>query len=218
MISEISKLLEETRQYTKEHSELQLAHHFLFALFDAKLIQKSGDTRYLIMGINPGEHSQDWECAPCPPVHEESFEIDFHEQYRNGRDAVKWTRTIENFCDTKKYMQSEMFFWSSNNVNELEQRYGPVLNNKHLAFCNRLNRELINLTSPDAIIVPGIGSSKIMSANYDLTFVETVKDPENEHKLCERYTDENRTWLFTKHWSGAFGFSKNQVVSDKPCK
>ena len=166
------------------------------------------------MGINPGEQHEDFVTAPCPPVHEESFEIDFHEQYGKGRSAVKWTKTTEAFCETKQYIQSEMFFWSSKDIGMLESRFGSLTArnqpNKHLEFCNRLNRELINLTAPSAIVVPGIGCTKIMSKNFNLTFEDSIKDPESNHRLCERYSDKERTWLFTKHWSGAHGFSSDQ--------
>jgi hypothetical protein len=203
------KELARIREYTRKHPELREAHHFLF---DLPLTRESANVKFLVFGLNPGESDHDWRIASSPT--EESREFDFHERSGNpspGRE--KWPKNCRFFLGTSNVVFSEFFFWSSKDSDkQFRQRFGPIGQSPHLGFCSELNMRLIDHHQPKAIVCPGLPSpsyTKLVLSLYRLRFADTLRS-DRGHRLVERYHDGVRPWLFTKHWTGARGFSNVQ--------
>lgn len=195
--------IERIRKYTQENSELLAAHHFLF---DLRLNPAGVD--YCVMGINPGE--TDDEKSGCPGPTEETSLFDFHAQYGRGPSSTRWLANINFFLNTDRVVLGEYFFWSSANAEaEFAERFGPLRLSPHLKFCRDMNLELIENYKPKAVISPGLGMARIASNLYGLELVASEKSA-NGNNLIFHYSDGKRPWIFTKHWTGARGFSKPQ--------
>ena len=194
--------IKELRAYTARHEELKAAHHFLYDL----RFPKRGSPDFVVMGINPGETAHDWNTAPEPT--EETSLYDFHEEAGDGRSAIRWSRAAEYFLSGADYVLAELFFWSSYDGRQFEERFGPLHKSKHLDFCTRMNRDLIEAYSPKAVVLPGLGSAPICRKLYGLSLVDAIADEKG--RLVEHHTDGVRPWIFTKHWTGSYGFSTAQ--------
>src|SRR5262245_5031821 len=113
--------IEAIRAYTHRHSELLLAHHFLY---DLRLAAPSDKVDFVVMGINPGEPPWIWSKGLAPT--EETSEHDYHAAMGYDRKSSKWYKDVNFFCGTTNVVQAECFFWSSRNVKQLEERFGPL--------------------------------------------------------------------------------------------
>ncbi|MEQ9506273.1 MAG: hypothetical protein RLO80_08365 [Hyphomonas sp.] len=202
-------------KYTKRHLELRRAHHFLF---DLPLGNPTLSTDILVMGLNPGEHAR---CGypDCPHFTQETSQFDFHTEYGGGVRDVDWNRHVQYYCGTLQVVQSEFFFWSSRRIGKpFEERFGQSLwkCREHLEFCKTMNLHLIRHRQPKLIIAPGLGAGDRLATMYGLRKTRGPLLAANNHRLVEYYKDsEDRSWLFTKHWSGARGLSSDQRAKIK---
>jgi hypothetical protein len=201
--------IERIAQYTTEHPELRAAHHFLYDLRHPR----DGRPEYVVMGVNPGETAYDWRIAPTPT--EETSRFDFHVEQGGGRSAIRWSKAARYFLDDADYVLAELFFWSSHDSRAFSERFGPLAKSKHLAFCVEMNRDLIAAYDPKAVILPGLTHLPLVAKLYDLQPVSMVGD--GATRVAEHYTDGQRPWVFTKHWTAAFGFSMAQREAARGC-
>jgi hypothetical protein len=197
--------IQKIRDYTMNHKELCTAHHFLF---DLPLDKGGGKPEVVMMGINPGETEWDRHAYPGPT--EETWIHDFHEKSPLGRSqgSINWRRNAEFFANGKRVVFTELFFWSSNHTTEFKQRFGPLWKSRHLSFCVDQNRTLIEEYEPSAVIFAGVSDAQRVAGLFGLRHAQTLSD--DTGRLVEHYQNESRPWLFTKHWSGSFGFSASQ--------
>lgn len=206
----VSRIIE----YTEANPVLGQAHHFLFNLplpeCDLDAVQ------FVVMGINPGEAPDDWLLIN-EPMQQETHLADFHEQYGNGRAAVPWTDWVLRMCGTNNVVQSEAFFWSSRSTRpeHFLDRFGFSMTDNacrpHLKFCRDMNAKLFESHKPSAVIVPGLGLYDLLEPIYDLSRHDTRSCPHTGHRLVVAATDScGIPWLFTKHWTGARGFTDSQ--------
>lgn len=202
MPEKLIKNIELISEYTAHHSELKAAHHFLYDL----RCPRGGKPEYVVMGVNPGETDHDWKIAPEPT--EETSRFDFHAGHSVGTSAKKWASSVQYFLGDADYVLAELFFWSSYDSRAFTERFGPMSKSKHLPFCVEMNKDLIEAYGPKAVVLPGLGNLPLVRDLYDLKSVGQIKD--GTVRVAEYYTDGQRPWVFTKHWTAAFGFSQKQ--------
>lgn len=202
--------IEEIVRYTRSHPELMQAHHFLF---DLPVNENNQVIEYIVIGINPGESKKDKKIIPNT-VHEETSRYDFRKV--NGvrpNNSRRWFDLSEEYCGSKKVILSEVFLWSSRNTSDaFEERYGKRIwfCTEHLRFCREMNLHLVKHYQPKAVILPGLTAAETIANLYELSHQKTYY-ASNGHRLVERFVDKNAMpWVFTKHWSGARGFTKDQ--------
>lgn len=210
----LSRNIDEIISYSKNNPPLDAAHHILYNLPhpDADLDQ----IEFVVMGMNPGESKQDLIAAPGT-LHEETHRADFHEKFRDGRRAVSWTSKMKEMCGTSNLIQTEAFFWSSNNTSDaFEKRFGEKPKSRkmrpYFEFCADMNIDLINTYKPRAIVFPGLGWANLMADIYNLkaTTKYTMPDKPNQ-KIAVIYEDSRGLdWIFTPHWTGTRGLTKNR--------
>ena len=197
--SELTEQVQCIRSYTAAHPELAACHHFCF---DFRL---GAFTRaeFVVLGLNPGETDDDRAAAPAPA--EESSLVD----YRDGRDSksrARWFDTCRRIVGSDRISLTELCFWSSPTIGALEARIGPLARSPHLRFCQALNDELIDFHQPQAVVLPGLGLHKLVQSLYALEHVRSVPGRQGR-SFIEHYERGGRPWVFTRHWSGSFGFS-----------
>ena len=198
----IARNLNRIREYTRKNPSLMKAHHFIY---DLRLNPLGNKVDFIVMGINPGEADDDHKVAPKPgdmPL-EETSESDFHNRIGLTPGARRWRRLAKEIPGSDDIVLAECFFWSSANLVQLVERYGPLRTSPHLKFCTELNEELIRLTQPRAIIFPGLMAIPIVTELYGLHPSGEIIRNEKNHRIVVPYHDGERYWLFTKHWSGA---------------
>jgi len=197
--------IEAIRRYTAEHTELHKAHHFLY---DLPLNKDAGLPEVVVMGISPGETPADRDACPGPT--EETWRYDFHEHSRSGRSpgSKRWRELTAKFIGGRSVVFTELFFWSSNNHAELLKRFESLWGSIHLKFCIDMNRDLIEVYQPKAVIFVGLSNSKKAADAFELEHVETHRI--GGTRVVERYRDKQRPWFFTKHWTGSRGFTMAQ--------
>jgi hypothetical protein len=191
--------------------ELRLSHHFVFDLPLGVPVKNSGELEFIVMGFNPGETPNDW--STWNKNTEETRQFDFREELNlpRGRSSARWRKLTNFFTRGKRAVFTEMFFWSSNNENELKLRFGNIWNSpqNHLKFCTDQNLILIETYNPKSIVFPGLTHHEKVANLYSLKYIKTIN--EKNSRLVEHYQDKNgRPWFFTKHWTGSFGFSIEQ--------
>lgn len=198
----LTSLIQDIREYTIKHQELATAHHFSFDL----KTPTNGTPQYVVLGINPGETAACWRTAPRPT------ELTSHFDYHGGdRQNIRWYRMCADILTGADYVESNLFFWSSNNKNELKSRFGRLSRSRHLPFCTEKNKNLIEIYKPRAIIFAGVGREymKLCREQFNLKQVSApVKD--GSHRIVENYTYGRTPWLFARHWTGSYGFSEEQ--------
>jgi hypothetical protein len=199
------------REYTKNHAELCVAHHFLFDLPLDR--DRAGRPEYVILGINPGETERDRRAVPGPT--EETWNHDFHEKAKLGRSqgSKNWLKNADFFSGGKPLVLGELFFWSSSDGVEFKERFGPLWRSPHLPFCIAMTKLLIEEYQPKAVIFAGLGPAKKVADKFALVHINTLKS--GKDRLVEHYRDGSRPWFFTKHWSGSYGFSNAQKEAIK---
>jgi len=200
-------LIQEIRDYMKQHFKLQQAHHFCF---DLPLSPKSKKVDFIIMGLNPAEPKNPDKSKKTPT--EETREFDYYEKFHHGRrEDIPWTKLCYEMAGSKNIVVSEFFFWSSKNKKQLDERYGRLDGkNPHFHFCTRINKALINFHKPKAIIVAGLGNKDLSNKLFEFKVEKSVHTAKG-HRLIEKCRDKNKNlWIFTKHWTGSFGFSNEE--------
>jgi hypothetical protein len=197
--------IEAIRKYRDENPELQRAHHFLY---DLPLHKDAGVPEVVVMGINPGETQYDRDACPGPT--EETWLHDFHATPKavRSRGSINWRRNLEFFSLGRSLIQTELFFWSSKNQAEFQERFGPLWNSKHLRLCVEMNQSLLKFYEPKFVIFVGLSNSTKVAQEFGLRHISSLKD--KRHRLVDHYVDDQRPWFFTKHWSGSYGFSQSQ--------
>lgn len=191
--------IEAIRDYTARHRELAACHHFCFD-FRLGNFERAD---WLVMGMNPGETKDDRDTAPGPA--EESSLVD----YRDGEDSrsrARWFGTCRKVLASDRVTLSELCFWSSPNITALIARIGRLKRSPHLVFCRDLNQRLISFHQPKAVVLPGLGLMRLTADLYGLTHRNSKPDSRGR-RLIEHYERDGVPWVFTKHWSGSFGFS-----------
>ena len=202
MSNRLLQNIERIAAYTAEHPELAIAHHFLYDLRHPE----KGQPDYVVMGVNPGETDYDWKIAPQPT--EETSRYDFHKEAGGGRSSIRWTKASRFFLDNADYVLAELFFWSSYDSRIFTERFGPLRKSPHIRFCCEMNRDLIDIYQPKAVVLPGLTHSKAVGEWYGLSQIEVISAAST--RVAEVWTDGTRPWVFTKHWTAAFGFSSAQ--------
>lgn len=203
----LRKNIAELREYTAKHDALLQAHHFLYDLRHPR----DARPEFLVLGVNPGETARDWETAPAPT--EETSEHDFHTASGSGRSSIRWANAAAYFLDGAPYVLSELFFWSSSDSRQFEERFGPIAESPHLPICTRMNRDLLSAYTPRAVVLPGLGMASLAQALFDLEYRRPFRD--GDIRLAEVFTDSVRPWIVTKHWTAGFGFSRAQKAAIK---
>tara|TARA_R110000868_G_scaffold405577_1_gene685085 strand:- start:2777 stop:3487 length:711 start_codon:yes stop_codon:yes gene_type:complete len=199
----VTPLIEEIRDYS-EHDDLKACHHFLFCL------PQGGEPgrRILVMGYNPGETEWDWKTTNGKRA-EETILHDFHENDRST-SSTKWMSNVRYFCGDAETYLTEFVFWSSPKVKDLKERIGPLnKHNQHIAFCTRMNKQLIKILDPGLVIFTGVSSYNSVAQIYDLEKVEEGAMA-NGQKLYIHGRSDDVDWIFSRHWTGSFGFPKEE--------
>ena len=200
MASEIAEI----RSYTKLHPELSTCHHFQYDLPLAATpdLQNSGDKRTcLMLGINPGESAPDTTVA-WPT--EETSEFDFHDQLV-GRESIRWTQKVRKILPTMRVWQSQLFFWSSKDRDQLKDRLGSdIERSPHLAWCTDRNLALIQKRQPDIVILAGMTKRETASRLFHLEVMgEPIFLRNGKDRLVVKLTDGHRPWLVIAHLTSA---------------
>lgn len=193
------------RRYTTEHAELRQAHHFLY---DLPLNRDVGPPELVVMGINPGETQVDRDSCAGPT--EETSKYDFHEHSPAGRSkgSKRWRELTAKFTGGRSVVFTELFFWSSKNHAELLERFESLWHSRHLGFCIDMNRDLIEVYQPTAVIFVGLSNSERAASAFGLKYIDTHSV--GGTRVIEHYRDAHRPWFFTKHWTGSRGFTTPQ--------
>jgi len=204
MPNQISKILEEIREYTQNHTELKKSHHFLF---NCPLSSGPSCADVIVIGLNPGETRSDWECGTSLPT-EESSEFDFHDEYGRGRSSVRWSQLCREYLPNNNIFLTEFFFWSSGNLgNEFKDRFGySFKNSPHFEFCKRCNEQMIAFHKPKLIVATGTSWASFFSSLYKMEHVETIKcikDKRNRN-IIHHYDFRKVPFIFTPHWSSGY--------------
>ncbi|MGC2620120.1 MAG: hypothetical protein WA414_13835, partial [Acidobacteriaceae bacterium] len=103
---------------------------------------------------------------------------------------------------------TELFFWSSRNHAELLERFESLWGSRHLKFCIEMNKDLIEVYQPKAVIFVGLSNSERAAKAFGLNYVATHRV--GITRVVEHFRDEHRPWFFTKHWTGSRGFTEEQ--------
>lgn len=201
-----SPYIKSIEKRTEAFAELNAAHHFLF---DAHLKKGSSEVDFVVMGINPGETP--FDLRNSPEKTQETSDFDFHDSDGRSRSSSRWAKLAKEILQTDSVVLTELFFWSSKDSAQFKERYGDLRSSPHTSFCKELNIKLIQHYKPKAVIFTGLSVHKIVAEMYKLEFVQTHR-AENSHRLIEQYSLQDRPWIFTKHWTASFGFSKLQRI------
>lgn len=201
--------LNSVRTYSKANSDLSLSHHFLYALpIDPIASQASYD--FLVLGVNPGETDDSWDIIN-EPGQEESFEHDFHEvANRTTRGRENWRKKIRSTLPQGATILSELFFWSSKNIAELNKRFPTWRDGQHIAFCTAKNIELIESVRPQAVIFSGFSEIKLVRNLFGLRQQKVERCCACDLKIAELHDDGTRKWFFVPHLSGSKGVTNRQ--------
>lgn len=201
----IKSLILKVRKYDLQNPDLHQSHHFLFGKFTQRELSSPN---VLLMGFNPGETKQDW-LKTKGSRSEESLLIDFHSDHPTP-SAKRWYSAIDFFLPNSNIIMTELFFWSTSNIAELERKYGTLdSRNKHLDFCTGINHQLIEALNTKLIIFSGLTHLKRVAKIFGLT-VLNIESVDGSKVAALAIDEKNRKWIFTKHWTGSFGFTMRQ--------
>ena len=151
---------------------------------------------------------------------EETNDFDFHDDNDPSawlsrskikpRNSIRWTERISKICGNSKVIQSELFFWSSNNTdNAFESKFGYKFkeNNPHLKFCTKQNKLLMRFYNTKLVIYNGLGEEKELIDQFNLVNKSiTYRKKTSSKRLAVGYIDESdRPFLILDHITGARG-------------
>jgi hypothetical protein len=199
------------RDRTSRFPELASSHHFTF---DRHLPDNTGSPEIAVIGLNPGlskYEAKEQSVGHRKPCQEESSQHDF----RRGDfppNTKRWFDLIRKFCGAGNVTTSEFFFWSSKTAGQaFRNQFGcDISKSNHLNFCKDMNDVLFRSYPIRLVVSPGLGGIRIAKKRYDLELIRCIRCPVTNHRLVEQYRYGSRDWIFTKHWTGARGFSKAQ--------
>jgi len=188
-------MIEEIRKQWVKHPELTQSHHFVY-----DFLLKDGHPNVLVLGINPGETSEDWQKFP-KGQHEETRHLNFREKLPLSTNSKRWFTFIQKILpEHVGIILSELFFWSSNNVADLKTRYGDWQNSALIEFCAKANQHLIKTHKVSLVLFFGLTLSKLVVRLYALRLRDVVHCKIDNKKLCEIYLDEqDRYWVICSH-------------------
>jgi hypothetical protein len=190
----IRRLSEDVSRYTREHGELALARWFSF---DEPLAES---VQYIFMDTYPSESAaeQSLAVAPCRQRPSSGFVAARHEQ-------------IRKFLSHDQVACGYHFFWSARNTHQFKKRFGTgFTGSSHLEFCRDVNLKMFDHYRPKAIISNGVSTASTRIARlYSLKLLE-IKTDQSKSILVKQFSDGIRPWLFVKHLSGSFGYTKEQ--------
>ena len=85
----------------------------------------------------------------------------------------------------------------------------------HFDFCKECNLELIRFHKPKLIVATGTTHVDLFSNKYDLRHIKTLRceSHEKHRKIIHHYEWEDIPFIFTPHWSNAWGLNK-EVMSE----
>jgi len=192
------------------HPELQEAHHFLF---DLPFSSSPDRCDFLVIGLNPGESSEDWRN--CPHRTEETSQYDFHEEYGASTGSKRWKSEVERYCGSLSGRETQFFFWSSKDTGKaFKNVFGTEFDRSpHLEFCRDLNEELIKRLQPKFIVAPGVSKSGLFARLYGLSPSGEIRHVvgrdrngnERQERLVAHFERDGLPWIFTKHWTAGHG-------------
>lgn len=212
----ISENIRRIREYTAANAELcRDGVHFVYD----KRYGKSEHIEFIVMGINPGEPTVDENKRLEEIRLEETSEYDFRKA--GGKEpaaAKRWRKKCELICGTPEIAGTEALFWSSRDVAELERHYRKFSESPHVKWCVPLNKELIEIHNPRAVIFVGLKFIREIGDLYGLRPAGEVvlfKKPGRTGRLIAPYRDGNgRPWIFMKHWSARLSSVEKQKMAD----
>jgi hypothetical protein len=215
----------EISDYTAKHVELRKAHSFVYDYPPFEEFRSLGEPELVVMGINPGETEPDrLQMGVRPNETEEErkrreaawtpLETTWNGNFRSQTpSAHDWAEAISYYTESRRVVSTEIFFWSANDAEEIEKRYGhPWWRSPHLKFCVKMNRLLIAEYQPKAVIFVGISARDIVARKFGLVHVRTIPDASKKTvRLVAifRDTDSGLPWIFTRHWT-----SKQTMLSN----
>ena len=195
------------RDYNRDLSNIDLrrSHHFTFAYMPTQFTRVVFHRpQYLCLGVNPGETSL--EAANNNPndlAFEETLLHDFRADLAAlPQNSKTWrTHIKKHIGENTPWMASELFFWSSKNENDLNDRYGPLISsNSHFLFCVEMNKKIVQITKPKAVIFFGFGKKDILFEYFHLNMNNTL----NFDKKISLYHCKdpfNNNWIILPHKS-----------------
>jgi hypothetical protein len=206
------------RDYTDRHSKLKAAHHFVF---DSPLDKCAGVPRFVMMGINPGETDSDRKDGLRAV--ERTWLRDFYDGKSEppSKRNMRWRKLAKWFANDEPLVLTELFFWNSHDGEALEEMIGPLWASGHLDFCKRMNRILIEVYRPKAVIFTGTGIAERVADKYCLHHVRDIREDyvrksgmrKGERvniQIMKHYRDALCPWFFIRHPMAAFGVSKRE--------
>ena len=215
MPNQISKTLEEIREYTQKNPELKKSHHFLF---NCPLDSESDLADVIVVGLNPGETRPDWNYGTNLPT-EESSEFDFHDELGRGRSSVRWSQLCKEYLPNNDIFLSEFFFWSSGNLDsEFKDRFGySFRKSPHFEFCKKCNEEMIAYHKPKLIVATGTSWASFFSSIYQMKHIRTIKciNDKRNRNIIHHYDFNGVPFIFTPHWSSGYvsNYEKKDIKS-----
>jgi hypothetical protein len=134
-------------------------------------------------------------------------------------DVREWTNAIIDVCGSDNIVQTEGFFWSSENSKaDFKSRFDTKpQKSPHLPFCKVMNDHLFDFYDTKVVIVAGFEFRRIAIRQYGLKLVAPPTKRERlRGSLIEHYADERRRhWVFTLHWTNGYGFSNGEKAEVK---
>jgi hypothetical protein len=202
------------RDYTLSNADLrERAHHFLYD----KRYSNADQIQFVVMGINPGEPTRDPNIRGDIPL-EETSQSDFLKDGIETRAAKRYRRICTFICGTTNVALTEALFWSSFNVQELENRYGRFRDSPHVRWCVPLNQSLLKIHRPRAVIFVGMGVRDEITQLYELQRDgedHLLEKRERRYRIISPYRDlDNCPWIFTKHWRARLCKSEKIMIRD----
>jgi hypothetical protein len=210
---EMNEPLTQVREFTVRNARLCKSHHFVF---DLPQFPDTNSCDYVVMGLNPGESSEETQQASNGTVsitaREQTSEHPLDSRATKTRSAKGWETRVKNFLDTSEVYATQLFFWSSSDLKHLEERYGNLRSRENMAvmaFCADMNRVLFLRRKPKAVILTGSDYDDIAKTLYALKLVETTKyrTAKNLEFSLVHMHDGERPWFVVPHLSGAWGFT-----------
>jgi hypothetical protein len=127
----IAESVQRIRDYTAAHSCLQLANHFAY---DVPLNCSGRPVEVVVFAINQAEYEEDRaKRKPGCPLLDDTSISSFRDPNGLGKAANWYSKVRSRIGHDRHAVLGELFFWSSRNFRELEDRYGK--------FDAGLNRE-----------------------------------------------------------------------------
>ena len=128
-----------------------------------------------------------------------------------GANSKRWFSFIEKLVPPKTgIILSELFFWSSNKVSDLDKRYGNWKNGPIIEFCAAANVHLLRQHEIKTVIFFGLSMAKLVERLYNLSLIEIARSKMDDKQLAKIYRDpDDRVWIVFSH-PNTRGMTKSQ--------